>query len=134
MGVLKVYGIPPNLLCAIESTYTNTRAKVITADGETEEIDILAWVLQGDTLAPFLFAIVLDYAMRQATEGQERDLGFIITPRKSQRTPAVTLTDLDFADDICLLCNQIQQARKLLSRVEKECDKVGLGLNAKKTE
>jgi len=72
--------------------------------------------------------------VRQATEGQERDLGFTITPRKSRRTPAVTLTDLDFEDDICLLCNQIQQAQELLTRVEKECSKVGLGLNAKKTE
>ena len=134
MKILKAYGIPPNLLSAIESTYTNTRAKVITPDGETEEFDILAGVLQGDTLAPFLFVIVLDYAMRQATEGQEKDLGFIITPRKSRRTPAVTLTDLDFADDICLLCNEIQQAQELLSRVENECGKVGLGLNARKTE
>ena len=53
MKILKAYGIPPNLLSAIESTYTNTRAKVITPDGETEEFDILAGVLQGDTLASF---------------------------------------------------------------------------------
>ena len=31
-------------------------------------------VLQGDTLAPYLFIIVLDYVMRQATEGKEEDL------------------------------------------------------------
>ena len=134
MKILKAYGIPPNLLRAIKSTYTNTRAKVKTPDGETEEFDILAGVLQGDTLAPFLFVIVLDYAMRQAIGGQERDLGFTINPRKSRRAPAETITDLDFADDICLLCDQISQAQELLTRVETECGKVGLGLNAKKTE
>jgi hypothetical protein len=62
-------------------------------------------VLQGDTLAPFFFITVLDYAMRQATEEMETNLGFTITPKKSRRTLAVTLTDLDFADNICPLCN-----------------------------
>ena len=33
--------------------------------------DIISGVLQGDTLAPFFFIIVLDYAMRQATYGRE---------------------------------------------------------------
>jgi len=46
--------------------YTNTEARVISPDGETELFDITAGVLQGDTLAPFLFIIVLDHAMRQA--------------------------------------------------------------------
>ena len=41
-------------------------AKVLTPDGETELFEILAGVLQGDTLAPYLFAIVIDYCMRQA--------------------------------------------------------------------
>ncbi|KAJ8347957.1 hypothetical protein SKAU_G00265460 [Synaphobranchus kaupii] len=100
MKILKAYDVPPNLLWAIGTMYSGTRAKVVTPDGTSEEFDILAGVLQGDTLAPFLFIIVLDYALRQAIEGREKDLGFTITPR----------------------------------RVERECAKVGLGLNAKKTE
>jgi hypothetical protein len=44
------------------------------------------------------------------------------------------ITDLDFADDICLLSNDIKQAQELLSLVETECNKVGLKLNAIKTE
>ena len=78
--ILRVYGIPPNLLSAIEGMYTNTMARVISPDGETELFEITAGVLQGDTLAPFLFIIVLDYAMRKAIEGKEADLGFMITP------------------------------------------------------
>ena len=105
MKILKAYGIPPNLLNAINNMYTNTRAKVVTPDGETEEFNILAGVLQGDTLAPFLFIIVLDYALRQATDGPGAELGFIVTPRRSRRVQAVRITDLDFADDICLLSN-----------------------------
>ena len=45
---------------------TGTSAKVITADGLTEIFEILAGVLQGDTLAPYLFVIVVDYIMTVA--------------------------------------------------------------------
>ena len=132
--ILKAYGVPPNLLRAIETMYAGTRAKVVSPDGESEEFDILAGVMQGDTLAPFLFVIVLDYALRKAINGREQDLGLTITPRRTRRHPAVVLTDLDYADDISLLSNHMEQAQELLSRVESECAKVGLRLNAKKTE
>jgi len=98
MKILRAYGIPPNLLRAIEAIYT--RAVIVTPDGETQEFDIFAGVLQGDPLVPYLFIIVLDYALRKATEGMEEELGFTITPKRPRRTPAVTLTDLDFADDM----------------------------------
>ena len=74
MKILRAYGIPPNLLRAIEKMYADTRAKVISPDGETELFEITAGVLQGDTLAPFLFIIVLDCAMRKAMDGNEEDL------------------------------------------------------------
>ena len=106
---------------------------MVTPDGNSEGFDILAGVLQGDTLAPFLFVIVLDYALRKAISRREQDLGLTPTPRRSRRHPAVVLTDLDYADDISLLSNHMEQAQELLSRVESECAKVGLRLNAKKT-
>ena len=132
--ILKAYGIPPTLLRAIEAMYTNTKAKVVSPDGETDLFDITAGVLQGDTLAPFLFVIVLDYAMRKAMAGSEEELGFTITPRKSRRHPKEVIADLDFADDISLLSDEMIQAQKLLLNVESECKKVGLGLNGPKTK
>ena len=64
------YGIPDQLTNAIADMYKSTMAKVITPDGETEVFEILAGVLQGDTLAPKLFVIVLDYALREAILGK----------------------------------------------------------------
>ena len=131
--ILKAYGIPPNLLKAIDQMYKNTKARIATPDGETKLFDISAGVLQGDTLAPFLFIIVLDYAMRKAlADGKEQELGFTITPKRSRRFPKVVVADLDFADDIALLSDAIEQAQELLLRVEQECSKVGLGLNGPK--
>ena len=80
--------------------YADTKPKVIIPDGETELFEITAGVLQGDTLAPFLFIIVLDFAMRRAIGDKEEELGFTITPRKSRRYPKEVIPDLDFADDI----------------------------------
>ena len=55
--------------------------KVVTPDGDTEEFEITAGVLQGDTLAPFIFVIVLDYVLRKAISGRESEFGFMLTPR-----------------------------------------------------
>ena len=56
-----------SIMTAISILYKDTEAQVITPDGDTEFFEILAGVLQGDTLAPFLFIIALDYAHREAT-------------------------------------------------------------------
>ena len=62
------------------------------------------------------------------------DLGLTITPRQSRRVPAVTVTDLDFADDLALLSNTIQQAEKLLHDLEHASNLVGLSMNVSKTK
>ena len=133
-NILKAYGIPPHLVEAIRLSYSNLRAKIRSPDGETDYFKIHAGVMQGDTLAPFLFIIVLDFAMRKAILGKEQELGFTIQQRRSSRYPAVAICDLDFADDIVLLSNEIDQARQLLLRVQQECRNVGLELNSKKTK
>ena len=72
--------------------------------------------------------------MRQVFEGRETELGFHLHRRRSRRKPAVVITDLDFADDLALLTEEIAQAQEVLSRLETEARKVGLQCNAKKTE
>ena len=69
-------------------------------------------VLQGDTLAPFLFIIVLDYAMISAIQVREEELGFELEPKKSRRYPATILTDLSYAHDIALVSHDVCQAQK----------------------
>ena len=39
------------------------KAKVKSPDEDTDYFQIFAGVMQGDTVAPFLFVIVLDYAI-----------------------------------------------------------------------
>ena len=132
--ILRAYGVPEKVIQAVAAGYAKTRAKVLSPDGETEYFDILAGVLQGDTLAPYLFILTLDYSLRRAICGREEELGFTLIPRKSRRVEPVMATDFDFADDIGLISDTAAKARGLLLAVESECRKIGLQLNSKKTK
>ena len=101
--ILEAYGIPEVIIQTIALTYKDTHEKVIIPDGETENFEITKGILQGDTLAPFLFVRTLDYAMRQAIGGHEEEFGFEITKKQSRRHSATILTDLSYADDIALV-------------------------------
>ena len=59
--ILLAYGIPKETVAAITILYRNTKVKVRSPDGDTEYFGIVAGVLQGDTLAPYLFIICPDY-------------------------------------------------------------------------
>ena len=63
MKKLRAYGIPKAIVRLIEGINTGNKTQVVTADGIPEIFDILAGVLQGDTLASYLFIIVIDYIM-----------------------------------------------------------------------
>ena len=112
----------------------NSCAHVITPDGETKLFDILAGIFQGDTLAPFLFIIVLDYSLRDAYEHTSSETGIVIEPRRSSRHPEMRLRDSSYADDIGLLNKSLSLAEELLHCVENAALSVGLHLNATKTE
>ena len=131
--ILELYGLPREIIDAIKVLYTNTQATVLTPDGETEPFDILAGILQGDTLAPFLFIIVIDYIMRISVDSI-KEKGLMYQPRKSSRYPALHITDADFADDIALLSDNLQGAQSLLSSLESAANCTGLHLNETKTE
>ena len=113
--------------------YRNTKVKVRSPDGDTEYFDIVAGVLQGDTLAPYLFIICLDYVLRTSID-KIRENGFELTKKRSKRYPAKTITDADYADDLALLANTPNQAETLLHSLERAAAGIGLHVNAHKTE
>ena len=93
----------------------------------------LAGVLQGDTLAPYLFIICLDYVLRTSID-KIRENGFELTKKRSRRYPTKTITDADYADDIAILANTPDQAETLLHSLERAAAGIGLYVNAHKTE
>ena len=131
--ILLAYGLPKETVATITILYRNTKVKVRSAHGDTEYFDIVAGVLQGDTLAPYLFIICLDYVLRTSID-KIRENGFELTKKRSRRCPAKTITDADYADDIAILANTPNQAETLLHSLEREAAGIGPYVNAHKTE
>ena len=131
--ILLAYGLPKETVAAITIPYRNTKVKVRSPDGDREYFDIVAGVLQGDTLAPYLFIICLDFVFRTSID-KIRENGFELTKKRSRRYPAKTITDADYANDIALLANTPNQAETLLYSLERATAGIGLHVNAHKTE
>ena len=102
------------MLDGIKLCYQNLKAKAISPDDDKDILKIYAGVMQGNTLAPFLFVTVLGYALRNVITSFEEELGLTINKRQSRRVGAESLCELDFADDIVKMSNAVKQAKELL--------------------
>ena len=95
--------------------------------------DIVAGVLQGDTLAPYFFIICLDYVLRTSIN-KIKENSFKLTEERSRRYLAQTITDTDYTNDIALLANAPAQAKTLQHSLEWTAADIGLHVNAHKME
>ena len=101
-------------------------------DGDTTFFEIITGVLQGDTLAHFLFIICLYYILKTDIV-KSTELGFTLTQRRSRRYPALHITDIDYADDIAVTTNIMKDANTLLHQIKETADDIGLEINSDKT-
>jgi hypothetical protein len=76
---------------------------------------------------------MIDYVMRISLR-RTHDVGLTIHEKKSNRIRKVVISDLDYADDIVLLSDNLDDAQLLLSTVEEVAEQIGLVINHKKTE
>ena len=99
---------------------------------ETDYFDIVAAVLQGDTLVPYHFIICLDYVLRTSID-KIKENGFKLTKERSRKHIEKTSTDADDADDIMLLAIAPALAQTLQQSLERAATGIGLHVNAHKT-
>ena len=90
------YSLLKETVTTIMMLYKNTKAMVYSPDGDTVFFDIVAGLLQRDTLAPYLFIICLDYVLRTLID-LIKENSFTIKRARSKRYPAVIITDTDYA-------------------------------------
>ena len=109
------------------------KVKVRLPDGDTDNFDIVAGVLQGDTLASYLFIICLDYVFRTSID-KIKENGFKLTKERSRKYPAKTITDADYADEIALLANAPALAKTLQHSLQRVTAGIDLHVNAHETE
>ena len=111
----KSFQIPEETIAAIIILYKNTKAMVCSFDGDTDFFNVLVEVLQGDSVA--IFIISLGYVLRTSVRTSVDPLNEIdFTLEKSRRTiySAEKIAAADYADDLALITNKIEDAEKLL--------------------
>ena len=131
--ILLAYGISKENVAAIMMLYRNMKVKVYSPDVDTDYFDIVAGVLQGDTLVLYLFIICLDYVLRTSINLMKEN-GFKLTKERSRRYPVQTTTYADYTDNIALLANTSAQAESLLHSLERAAGGMGLRVNVDKIE
>ena len=78
------YCLPKETVAAILMLCKNAKVKVGSPYRNTDYFDIVAGVLQGDTLAPYFFIICLDYLLRTSIEKKNERKRFQANKGKKQ--------------------------------------------------
>jgi hypothetical protein len=123
--IARLYGIPQRFINVFQSLYDDSRCCVKTESGATDFFRIDTGVRQGCILSPFLFLLVVDFVMRDATREQQVGIPW---------TDQTRLTDLDFADDIALLADSYPALQALTTSLEDAAAKVGLRISTEKSK
>jgi len=100
--------------------YNSSCSRVRLKNHLSELFEVTKGVLQGDTRAPFLFVIVLDYSLWKIAAN------YSFTTKQD---PYHDLSDLDFADDIALLDEWTMRASSHITALAKLASRVGLQVN-----
>ena len=71
--IQRAYDLPKETVTAIMMLYEYTKTMVRSLHGDINFFDIVAGVLQGDTLAPYLLIICLDYALLASVDQRKEN-------------------------------------------------------------
>ena len=131
--VLRYYSVPESVITYILCTLEHQRLFARGSD-TTSGVPITptAGVMQGDTLAPYLFDLCIDYILRQLPY----DAGCVCSDPMPIRVRGQAPIDgtlrvpaLAYADDIATLSNTSSNCQRLLSALESAAASIGLSIN-----
>ena len=105
------------------SLSSKSKRRVHLGNSLSDAFFVNTGVLQGDTLAPFLFLIVLNYVLRHTNP-----------THRIQTDPETILPDLDFAGDIVAFDSDETTAEDHVVTIDQAGHKVGLKINREKTK
>jgi hypothetical protein len=117
-------GIPVKLIRLTKSYYAATKARIRMYGEESPAFNVSSGVRQGCPLSPILFNFAVDWIMLQAVkEHRGVDVG-----------QGVTITDLEFADDVVIFAADHPSLQQVLDRIHHFSARIGLEINATKTK
>jgi hypothetical protein len=124
---LQAWQIGDSFIDAILAPYNS---HTVTISGCKVEFKLEQGVLQGDTVAPYLFLIVLDAVLHKAIKDWD---GIVIRQSGTRSRGHIEyLTDMNYADDLLILSHSIEAAERQLHRIQRAAAEVGLSINVGK--
>ena len=109
----------------MKDLHDGTHCKVMVDGSLSDAFEVKSGVMQGGILSPLMFIMVIDYVMKRVV--METDEGIVWGEGQK-------LVDLDYADDIVLICETPEGTQRVLDCLVREGEKVGLVINCGKTE
>ena len=133
LRILKAYSIPEELVNAVVKMYAWEHSGMCPVARWRNR---LVWNHSGGIAGRHSCRTpsLTKWWSRQTLKAHGNPTGFTVEPRKSKRHPPITVSDLDFADDIAFILGHIDEAQSLLLLVENSVANVGLHLNAVKSQ
>ena len=137
----RCYNLPPKLLSILRALHADSTAAVRAYGMTSEEFPVTCGVRQGCVLAPTLFNLYFDVAIRLAlSEHEGKGVKFaylhnthLVGNRKILREESI-VSDLEYADDMALLSDNWEDLTAMLSSLAAHCRDLGLTISCKKTK
>ncbi|KAI8482291.1 hypothetical protein Bbelb_399820 [Branchiostoma belcheri] len=122
--VLRILGVPSKLLDLLSLLYSDTTSCVRVNGQTSDPFTINSGVRQGCVLAPTIFNTAIDHVMAKTVSQSSCGASF----------GSVTISDLDYADDVAILAEVVQVLKHALEAMNLETQPLGLMISWGKTK
>ncbi|KAJ9532318.1 hypothetical protein QJQ45_010383 [Haematococcus lacustris] len=108
LWIMHDLGFPTDATDAVKDLYTGATTRFKTPYGHTDPVPVNRGTIQGDSLSPFLFLIYIEPLLRWLQVGAR---GFKFKSAADDSGERATVSSIDYADDIAILCNTLRNLR-----------------------
>jgi hypothetical protein len=120
--IIHEFGIPNKLIRLVRATMMDTEVQVKIQAQLTDAFKIRQGLKQGDGLAPLLFNLALENAIRKLSVNVKGTLKYHTTQI------------VGYANDICLLSRNIKAIKETYQELKGAAKEIGLSINVSKTQ
>ncbi|KAJ9528810.1 hypothetical protein QJQ45_000044 [Haematococcus lacustris] len=108
LWIMHDLGFPTDATDAVKDLYTGATTRFKTPYGHTDPVSVNRGTIQGDSLSPFLFLIYIEPLLRWLQVGAR---GYKFKSATADSGERATVSSIDYADDIAILCNTLRNLR-----------------------
>ncbi|KAJ9516566.1 hypothetical protein QJQ45_015254, partial [Haematococcus lacustris] len=108
LWIMHDLGFPTDVTDAVKDLYTGATTRFRTPYGPTDPVPVDRGTIQGDSLSPFLFLIYIEPLLRWLQVGAR---GYKFKSATADSGERATVSSIDYADDIAILCNTLRNLR-----------------------